>query len=141
MSVMTLSQPTVECVQGRGHGRGTLIFLPPPSLSVCGSSDGGADLSAVGTGQKFFAKGTGFGSGSLRSGWDMEQVREAQKEIEQQVECCLKVQATAALVAAPFIVVVAETVTWSSGGVTYLVPGVPCIWQSFVGDIMWLIIM
>lgn len=61
------------------------------SLYVCGGSNGGAELSAMGSGQKFFAKGTGFGSGSLRSGWDMEQVRETQKEVEQQVECCLKV--------------------------------------------------
>ena len=70
--------------------------VPPPPLPVClsVSNDGGADLSAVGSGQKFFAKGTGFGSGSLRSGWDMKQVREAQKENEQQVECCLKVGVT-----------------------------------------------
>lgn len=54
--------------------------------SVCRDSDVGA-----GSERSYWAKGTGFGTGSTSSGWDVEQAMLKQKAEEEHVTCLLQV--------------------------------------------------
>jgi baculoviral IAP repeat-containing protein 6 len=51
----------------------------------------GSEAALQSNDQEYWAKGTGFGSGSLRSGWNMDQVREKQKKNERQMELIFKI--------------------------------------------------
>lgn len=57
-------------------------------FSVCRDND-------VGTGNErsYWAKGTGFGTGSTSSGWDVEQAMLKQRAEEEHVTCLLQVSA------------------------------------------------
>jgi len=56
--------------------------------SVCRDNDIGA-----GNERSYWAKGTGFGTGSTSSGWDVEQAMLKQKAEEEHVTCLLQVRA------------------------------------------------
>ena len=51
----------------------------------------GSEVSVHSSDHEYWAKGTGFGSGSLRSGWNMDRVRERQKKSERLIESIFKV--------------------------------------------------
>ena len=59
------------------------IFLS----SVCRDNDTGS-----GSERSYWAKGTGFGTGSTSSGWDVEQAMLKQKAEEEHVTCLLQVK-------------------------------------------------
>ena len=65
------------------------ILIP---ISCSWNATGDSEVSVHSSDQEYWAKGTGFGSGSLRSGWNMDQVRERQKKSERQVELMFKVR-------------------------------------------------
>jgi len=56
--------------------------------SVCRDNDIGA-----GNERSYWAKGTGFGTGSTSSGWDVEQAMLKQRAEEEHVTCLLQVSA------------------------------------------------
>lgn len=60
----------------------SLCLLP----SVCRDNDTGS-----GNERSYWAKGTGFGTGSTSSGWDVEQAMLKQKAEEEHVTCLLQV--------------------------------------------------
>ena len=70
------------------------VGLTPPLCVGCilsWQSRDGSEAALQSNDQEYWAKGTGFGSGSLRSGWNMDQVREKQKKNERQMELIFKV--------------------------------------------------
>ena len=62
-------------------------------MCICRLSDPKIEEAATSAseGDKYWAKGTGFGSGSLRSGWNIGQVQDRKRQSEMQVELCFKV--------------------------------------------------
>ena len=56
------------------------------------ASTSGSSKVADDKGQSYWAKGTGFGTGSTTSSWDAEQALLRQKSEEQHVTCLLQVQ-------------------------------------------------
>lgn len=64
---------------------------------MCRDNDIGA-----GNERSYWAKGTGFGTGSTSSGWDVEQAMLKQKAEEEHVTCLLQVSSVERTTRAPY---------------------------------------